>query len=73
MKQPPIGWMQMHVGDLSILSQAYRELHAAMDRGDRSISPAALQRFRQIITDLEDLSDSAARPLPVSDVWGVAL
>ncbi len=69
MNQPTIGALFVRVGDLTLLSQAYRELQASVDRGDRSVSDAGLQRFRQMIAEVEDLSDQATKPGHVSNVW----
>lgn len=70
MKQPDIGFVRVQVGDLSLLSQAYRELQSAIDRQERRVSEAGMQRLRQIIGEVENLSTHAAKPIPmVSGVW----
>lgn len=70
MKQPDIGYVRVQVGDLSLLSQAYRELQAAMDRGERTVSEAGMQRLRHIVSEVENLSDYSEKPLPaVCGVW----
>lgn len=70
MKQPDIGFVRVQVGDLSLLSQAYRELQGAIDRQERWVSEAGMQRLRQIVSEVENLSDHAAKPIPiVSGVW----
>ena len=76
MKQKPIGHVQVQVGDLSLLSQAHRELQAACDMRRRNVSEAGLERLRQIVAEVEQLSDIASDLKPIvssNDIWaGIA-
>ena len=72
MKQKPIGHVQVQVGDVSLLSQAYRELQAVCDMRRRNVSEAGLERLRQIVAEVEKLSDIASDLKPIvssNDIW----
>lgn len=73
MKQQDIGYVRVQVGDRTLLSAAYRELDKAIDAGLVVVSPAGMQRLRQLISDIDDLSDlrGTSRALS-SSMWELA-
>lgn len=65
MNHPVTGSVFVRVGDLSLLSQAYGALQASLDLRQRCVSDAGMQRLRQLLSEVEDLSD---RHSP-GDLW----